>query len=148
MYEEIALFAYDRLLVKKSGKYGIVDTDGRILAEPKYDQIVDAWEYTIGFAINNKVGFMDTNCSIIIEPRYCLDTLYNNFHDGLIVVSEIIDESKYQYCIDHYGLIHGNMENISPEEEYDPPFSHFINDEYSDPLDAYDGDSDARWNTD
>lgn len=148
IYEEITLFAYDRLLIKKSGKYGVADTDGKILAEPKYDQFVDAWEYTIGFAINNKVGFMDTNCNIIIEPKYCLDTLYNNFHDGLIVVSEIVDESKYQYYIDHYGLIHGNKENISLEEEYNPPYSQFVNDEYSDPLNAYDEDSDARWNTD
>ena len=148
IYDEITLFAYNRLLVKKSGKYGIVDTDGKVLAEPKYDQIVDAWEYTIGFALNNKVGFMNTNCNIIIEPKYCIDSINNTFHDGLIVVSEMIDDSKYQFCIDHYGLIHGNMENISPEEEYDPSYENFINDEYSDPLDAYDGDSDARWNTD
>ncbi|MBD5371599.1 MAG: WG repeat-containing protein [Bacteroides sp.] len=148
IYDEITLFAYNRLLVKKSGKYGIVDTDGKVLAEPKYDQIVDAWEYTIGFALNNRVGFMNTNCNIIIEPKYCIDSINNTFHDGLIVVSEMIDDSKYQFCIDHYGLIHGNMENISPEEEYDPSYENFINDEYSDPLDAYDGDPDARWNTD
>lgn len=148
IYEEISLFAYDRLLVKKSGKYGIVDTGGKVLAEPKYDQIVDAWEYTIAFALNNKVGFMNTNCTIIIEPKYCIDSINNTFHDGLIVVSEMIDDFKYQYCIDHYGLIHGKMENISPEEEYDPPYENFITDEYSDSLDAYDGDSDARWNTD
>lgn len=148
IYEEITLFAYDRLLVKKSGKYGVADTDGKILAEPKYDQIVDVWEYTIGFVLNNKVGFMNANCDIIIEPKYCIDTINNMFHDGLIVVSEIIDDFKYQYCIDHYGLIHGNMENISPDEEYAPPYENFNNDDYSDPLDAYDGDPDARWNTD
>ena len=142
------MFVYDRLLVKKSGKYGIVDIDGKVLAEPKYDKIVDAWEYTIAFALNNKVGFMNTNCTIIIEPKYCIDSINNTFHNGLIVVSEIIEDFKYQYYIDHYGLIHGNMENISPEEEYDPPYENFINDEYSDSLDAYDGDPDARWNTD
>lgn len=148
IYEEITQFAYDRLLVKKSGKYGIVDTNGKVLAEPKYDQIVDVWEYTIGFALNNKVGFMNTNCNIIIESKYCIDSIDNTFHNGLIVVSEIIDGFRYQYYIDHYGLIHGKMENISPDEEYYPQYENLINDEYSDPLDAYDGDPDARWNTD
>ena len=119
-----------------------------MLAEPKYDQIVDAWEYTIGFVLNNKVGFMNTNCNIIIEPKYCIDTINNTFHDGLIVVSEIIDDFKYQYCIDHYGLIHGKMENISPEEEYNATYVNYTNNEYSDPLDAYDGEPEARWNTD
>ena len=148
IYEEITLFAFDRLLVKKSGKFGIVDTDGKVLAEPKYDQIVDAWEYTIGFVLNNKVGFMNTNCNIIIEPKYCIDTINNTFQDGLIVVSEIIDDFKYQYCIDHYGLIHGKMENISPEEEYNATYVNYTNNGYSDPLDAYDGEPEARWNTD
>lgn len=149
IYDEIHLFAYNRLLIEKNGKFGVIDTDGIVLAEPKYDQIVDAWEYTIGFVLNGKVGFMDINCSIIIEPKYCLDSIDNNFHDGLIVVSEIINESKYQYCIDHYGLIHGNIENITPEVDYETPYEDYINDnEYSDTLDAYDGDSDARWNTD
>lgn len=149
IYDDIHLFAYNRLLIEKNGKFGVIDTDGKVLAEPKYDQIVDAWEYTIGFVLNGKVGFMDINCNIIIEPKYCLDSIDNNFHDGLIVVSEIIDEFKYQYCIDHYGLIHGNIENITPEVDYEPPYEDYINDnEYSDPLDAYEGDSDARWNTD
>lgn len=149
IYDGIHLFAYNRLLIEKNGKFGVIDTDGKVLAEPKYDQIVDAWEYTIGFVLNGKVGFMDINCNIIIEPKYCLDSIDNNFHDGLVVVSEIIDEFKYQYCIDHYGLIHGNIENITPEVDYEPPYEDYINNnEYSDPLDAYDGDSDARWNTD
>ncbi|WP_304408268.1 WG repeat-containing protein [Bacteroides acidifaciens] len=149
IYDDIHLFAYNRLLIEKNGKFGVIDTDGNVLAEPKYGQIVDAWEYTIGVVLNGKVGFMDINCNIIIEPKYCLDSIDNNFHDGLIVVSEIIDEFKYQYCIDHYGLIHGNIENITPEVDYEPPYEDYINDnEYSDPLDAYDGDSDARWNTD
>lgn len=149
IYDGIYLFAYNRLLIEKNGKFGVIDTDGKVLAEPKYDQIVDAWEYTIGVVFNDKVGFMDVNCNIIVEPKYCLDSIDNNFHDGLIVVSEIIDESKYQYCIDHYGLIHGNIENITPEADYEPPYEdHINNNEYTDPLDAYDGDSDARWNTD
>lgn len=149
IYDEIHLFAYNRLLIEKNGKFGVIDTDGKVLAEPKYDQIVDAWEYTIGFVLNGKVGFMDINCNIIIEPKYCLDSIDNNFQDGLIVVSEIIDEFKYQYCIDHYGIIHGNIENITPVVDYEPPYEDYINNnEYSDPLDAYDGDSDARWNTD
>lgn len=149
IYDDIHLFAYNRLLIEKNGKFGVIDTDGKVLAEPKYDQIVDAWEYAIGFVLNGKVGFMDINCNIIIEPKYCLDSIDNNFQGGLIVVSEIIDEFKYQYCIDHYGLIHGNIENITPEVDYEPPYKDYINNnEYSDPLDAYDGESDARWNTD
>lgn len=149
IYDEIHLFAYNRLLIEKNGKFGVIDTNGKVLVEPKYDQIVDAWEYTIGVILNGKVGFMDINCNIIIEPKYCFDSIDNNFQNGLIVVSEIIDEFKYQYCIDHYGLIHGNIENITPEMDYEPPYEDYINNnEYSDPLDAYDGDSDARWNTD
>lgn len=73
IYDDIHLFAYNRLLIEKNGKFGVIDTDGKVLAEPKYDQIVDTWEYTIGFVLNGKVGFMDINCNIIIEPKYCLE---------------------------------------------------------------------------
>lgn len=147
IYDGIYLFAYNRLLVKKNGKYGIIDKRGRILAEPKYEQMVDADEYTIGFILNNKVGYMDINCNVVIEPKYCIDSIDNKFHDGLILVTELKDGSKYLYSIDHYGLIHGNMENISPEE-YNTLYGNYSYDNYSDPLDAYDGDPDARWNTD
>jgi len=76
-------------LIEKNGKFGVIDTDGKVLAEPKYDQIVDAWEYTIGVV---------------------------------------------------------NIENITPEADYESPYEdHINNNEYTDPLDAYDGDSDARW---
>ena len=89
IYDGIHLFAYNRLLIEKNGKFGVIDTDGKILAEPKYDQIVDAWEYTIGVV---------------------------------------------------------NIENITPEADYESPYEdHINNNEYTDPLDAYDGDSDARW---
>ncbi|WP_304590725.1 WG repeat-containing protein [Bacteroides acidifaciens] len=89
IYDGIYLFAYNRLLIEKNGKFGVIDTDGKVLAEPKYDQIVDAWEYTIGVV---------------------------------------------------------NIENITPEADYESPYEDHINsNEYTDPLDAYDGDSDARW---
>ena len=148
IYDDICLFAYDRILIEKNGKFGIVDTSGKILAEPKYDQIFDAGEYTIGFIIDNKVGFMNTNGSVVINPKFDKATSYNNFNEGLIVVSETIDGLPYQYCIDHYGLIKGDMEYIGQEDEYIPPYDTYNDDEYSDPLDAYDGDPDARWNTD
>lgn len=148
IYDDICLFAYDRILIEKNGNFGIVDTSGKILAEPKYDQLFDAWEYTIGFVLDNKVGFMNTNCSVVIDPKFDKATSYNNFNEGLIVVSETIDGLPYQYCIDHYGLIKGDMEYIGQEGEYIPPYDTYNDDEYSDPLDAYDGDPDARWNTD
>ena len=148
IYNDICLFAYDRLLIKKNGKSGIIDASGKILAEPKYDQIFDAGEYTIGFVIDNKVGFMNTNGSVVINPKFDKATSLNNFNEGLIAVLETIDGLPYQYCIDHYGLIKGNMEYIGQEDEYIPPYDTYNDDEYSDPLDAYDGDPDARWNTD
>lgn len=148
IYDDICLFAYDRILIEKNGKFGIVDTSGNILAEPKYDQLFDAWEYTIGFVLDNKVGFINTNCSVVIDPKFDKASAYNHFNDGIIVVSETINELPYQYCIDHYGLIKGKMEFIGQDDEYIPPYGTFKNDEYSDPLDAYDGEPDALWNTD
>ncbi|MCM1141232.1 MAG: WG repeat-containing protein [Muribaculum sp.] len=148
IYDDICLFAYDRILIEKNAKFGIVDTSGKILAEPKYDQLFDAWEYTIGFVLDNRVGFMNTNCSVVIDPKFDKASAYNHFNDGIIVVSEIINGLSYQYCIDHYGLIKGEMEFIGQDDESLPPYDTHNDDEYSDPLDAYDGDPDARWNTD
>jgi hypothetical protein len=147
-YDDILPFAYDRLIISKNNKVGMIYTNGTIIAPPKYDQFFDAWDYTIGFVLNKKVGFMDTNCKVVIEPKFELSTVNNHFRESVIVVEELIANEPYQYCIDHYGLIQGEMQYVGPEPEYNPSYEDGSPDPYSDPLDAYDGDTDARWNTD
>ena len=38
-YEDIRSFSNKLLVVKNNGKYGLVDEKGRVIVEPKYDEL-------------------------------------------------------------------------------------------------------------
>ena len=69
---------------EESGKYGIINEDGKIIAKAVYDRI---GEYKNGFITvykKDKLGFIDNTGKVITDEKY--DTSYG-FHEGLADVS-------------------------------------------------------------
>lgn len=78
----------DRLYIaKKSGKYGMIDHDGKVVQPLIYDDIKNhiAGDGLLAVKRHGLWGFMDHNAKIIIEPQY---QAVNYFADGLAAVKK------------------------------------------------------------
>jgi hypothetical protein len=81
-----------RIIVKKDGKYGFLDENGKIAIALKFDKVE---LFLNGFAIiemNGKKGFINKNGDIIIQPKY---SHCNDFKGGYAFV----------FTKDSYGII-------------------------------------------
>lgn len=152
-YEEIQLFyetdLYAYFSIKKYGKVGIFRyslNSSEVIVSPKYDSIFDAHEYTWGYIIDNNVGFMTTSGQQITEAKYINEEGFNIFVNGK-ALTQLNNPETCRVYIDHYG------NTIEYYYEDEPLFPKCYDDDsrcgdYSDKLDAYEGDYSNLWNTD
>lgn len=89
--------SYDQnaLRVKKNGKYGLINLDGKEILECKYDEIktIKEIENSILIKENDKYGLVDSNGKIIVKPEYSdIKRLSLDYTKGYIVVN---NEGKY-----------------------------------------------------
>ncbi len=97
-FDAILRFTDTLACVEINGKYGFIDTTGKIVVEPQFD---DIWDIGNGFfvvEVNNKDGVLNKSGQIVIEPQF--DNVYD-FHEGLACVK--VDE-KFGF-IDTTGKI-------------------------------------------
>jgi hypothetical protein len=109
-------FESDRAVVRKNNKCGIIDTNGKLVLEPKYDYIssfsegyafvfngtVDKW----GSPDNGKYGFIDTTGKLISDMQW---DGADSFHEGF---ASVIKNGKTG-CIDTAGKI-----AVKPQYDY------------------------------
>lgn len=73
---------------KSNGKYGCIDKQGRIIIEPKFDDIHCSEDDLIPAEINRKFGFINQTGEIVLEPQFILPRAggYSKyFSEGLAV---------------------------------------------------------------
>jgi hypothetical protein len=74
------------------GKWGLVLSDGRVLVEPKYDDvgIVGFSEGLLGVIQGDRAGFIDTRGQEVIPPRFVgeMNRHYLTMSEGLALVQE------------------------------------------------------------
>lgn len=93
IYEYIDVFYNGLAIVKKDGKWGMINKLGKEIVEPQYDYINP---YSCGFARivkDGKVGFLDNNFKEAVSPSF---THAYPFKDGLALVNK-------SYYIDTFG---------------------------------------------
>ena len=70
-FEDVKLFVSNEpAAIKQNGKWGFVNTSGKIVIEPKYD---NANSFNVGYAPicdGNKWGAIDIDCNVLIEPEF------------------------------------------------------------------------------
>lgn len=113
-------FDFGRAAVKKNNKYGVIDTKGKIVVEPKYD-FISYFQEGYAFVFNGtllnwgypdigKYGFIDTNGNMICDMVW---DRAESFHEGLASVNK----NGKAGCIDTTGKT-----VIKPQYDYVGPF--------------------------
>lgn len=83
-YDEVALFAhydgqwyrgihynYQFAQTKKKGRYGLIDLQGKVISEPRFQALEIISKHIIGFKENNKWGWLDARDGKVIQtPAY------------------------------------------------------------------------------
>ncbi|HHV28771.1 WG repeat-containing protein [Acetivibrio mesophilus] len=83
----------------KEGKYGFIDTTGKWVVQPIYDNAMDFSEgmAAVGlFSETERWGFVDKNGNVIVEPQY---QRVKSFSNGLAFVEE---QGSWQISLKHY----------------------------------------------
>lgn len=108
----------ENVLLRKeniTGKWGYVDSRGKLIINPQFD---DAWDFTEGIAAvkeNEKWGFINTDGTYIIEPQF---EYARRFSEGLALVKicnkvGYIDKSGSYIIHPQYGYAHDFSEGIA-----------------------------------
>ena len=101
------------LKVKKDGKYGLINLNGKQLIPTEYEQItvLEGIENSIIIKKDGKVGLVNDNGSTIIEPKYKeIKNLGNTYKNGYITIDEqgkygIVSATKKQILENQYEEI-------------------------------------------
>ncbi|MGL5808110.1 MAG: WG repeat-containing protein [Xenococcaceae cyanobacterium] len=90
-FREMLVFSNGRGLIEFDGKYGYINTQGKIVIPLKFEQATPFYKELAGVKVKNKWGFIDRTGKIVIQPQF--DEVYP-FSDGLARV-RVGDTSKY-----------------------------------------------------
>ena len=101
------------LRVKKNGKYGLIDLNGKELIPTEYDEItvLEGTENSIIIKKDGKVGLVNDNGSIIIRPQYSkIKSIGNSYKNGYITIDEqekygVVSTTKKQILDNKYEEI-------------------------------------------
>lgn len=110
------------LKIKKDGKYGLIDLNGKQILPCEYEEIsvIDGIENSILIKKDEKVGLVNNAGSILIEPKYSdIKNLGTTYKEGYIT----IDEN------DKYGLVSTTKKQIL-ENKYDEIKQVYLSDYY------------------
>lgn len=107
-------FEKNALIVKKNGKYGLINYSGKLILDCKYDKIesLKGVENSLIITSGDKIGLVDNLGNIIIPTEYdSIIAIENNYKYGYIVEKDnkfgIIDNNKKV-------ILEVNYEEIKP----------------------------------
>lgn len=158
IYDDFSIFfqtpGFLYLKTKKKNRFGLVcykgsgDNSVQEVIPAKYEDIFYAGEYTVGFVVNQKVGFMSLDGREIVKPIYRVGEDYNYFTEGRSLV-HLDREGCIDIYINHYGNFVGYPELEGQCDVFAGSGTGFYPyGDLPDASDAYEGDPDALWNTD
>ncbi len=97
-YQNVAYLNNKLVMFEKNGKWGIMDTKGKIIVKPTYERILLESEGMIPVKLKNKWGFIDIYGKVKIKPQFDNVTAFTNQLAAVCVNNRwgIIDKSgKY-----------------------------------------------------
>ena len=95
--------------VKVDGKWGFIDTNGKMVIAPQYERVENFFEGLAGVKKDDKWGFVDKKGRIVVEPQF--DEIWD-FSNGLALFRSY---DQYGY-IDKNGSVIYRMKVINNEE--------------------------------
>ena len=115
-YDHIGHFFYGIAIVDLNGKKGAIDSLGKEVIKPEWDNLTAFGKDGIGFCRKNgKVGLIKTDGTVLLEPKY---ERISGFSNGRAIISQgifkglidfsgkIIIEPKYEHLkFEESGLV-------------------------------------------
>lgn len=102
--------------IKENSKWGLMDNKGKIIVEPKYDDIDDMYEGLAAVEIDGKWGYIDSKGKVVIEPTF--DDA-GPFNEGVAPVSEgynkwgLINKDGKYVASPEYSIVSYAMEGMA-----------------------------------
>lgn len=161
-YEKISPFidiesdGFTPLIVEKNNKKGLISvckdgSSGKVLTSITYDDFFYANEFTLGYIIDNTVGFMSLEGKIITDCKFIARDGYNLFNEGKAMVKlKLSVEDGVLFYINHYGDIveYDPYENGIYESTFGNGTGYYPFGDLPNSLDAFEGDKSNMWNID
>lgn len=98
-YDHIGHFYYGIAIVELNGKKGAIDSTGKEVIKPEWENLTGFGKDGIGFARKNgKVGLIKTDGTLLLEPKY---ERISGFKNG----RAIINQGIFKGVIDFSGKI-------------------------------------------
>lgn len=108
-YDEVDCIKQGLAVVKKNGKYGYVNKNGKLVVKPKYDRATNIFaDYQWGAVeLNNKTGLIDKRGGLIVPIIYdefvevddkTLSAIYNGKYGIIDRNNNIIVPFEYEYA--------------------------------------------------
>ena len=119
-YNHIGHFFYGIAIVELNGKRGAIDTTGKEVIKPEWDNLTGFGKDGIGFARKNgKVGLIKSDGTLLLEPKY---ERIGGFRNGRAIISQgifkgvidfsgkVIIEPKYEHLkFEDNGLVRARV---------------------------------------
>ncbi|PJZ67682.1 hypothetical protein CH371_06685 [Leptospira wolffii] len=81
-FEAGGFFSEGYAVVKKDGKYGIIDTKGKFIVPTEYEMIRDFSDGMAAFSTEGEFGFLNTKGEAVILPQF---KKVSDFHNGVAI---------------------------------------------------------------
>ena len=111
-YDHIGKFFYGMAIVESKGKKGAIDSTGKEVIKPEWDNLTGFGKDGIGYARRNgKVGLIKRDGTLLLEPNY---ERISGFHNG----RAIINQGIFKGVVDFSGkvIIEPKYEHLKFEE--------------------------------
>jgi len=111
-YDHIGHFFYGIAIVESNGKKGAIDSTGKEVIKPEWDNLTGFGKDGIGYARKNgKVGLIKADGTVLLEPKY---ERIGGFKNGRAIISE----GPFKGLVDFSGkmIIEPKYEHLKFEE--------------------------------
>lgn len=111
-YDHIGKFFYGIAIVEMNGKKGAIDSTGKEVIKPEWDNLTGFGKDGIGYARRNgKVGLIKSDGTLLLEPKY---ERIGGFKNGRAIISQ----GPFKGLVDFSGkmIIEPKYEHLKFEE--------------------------------
>lgn len=98
-YEDFGTLKNGYIQAKRTGRWGFVDTNGRLRISNRYEEVKPFMEGLAAVKIRRRWGFIDESENLVIQPHY---EKVSSFFGGVAIASSN----------DHFGLINRDGEEV------------------------------------
>jgi len=107
----------DRFVISENGQHGFIDSSGKIVISPRFEQAVEFSEGLCAVRTNGRYGFIDMNGVMRVSPSYDYATVFNEglalvFLDGKPLFINTDGKPAFQSNFKHMSHFEGGLSYV------------------------------------